>query len=256
MKRLLTLILGVALAACRGAEETTDATGGADIGSSQDDLTVGAAARASCGAAKFDAGLPHYKAAVAGAKHRFAGDSCQGGAMTYEIADNAAHAIASCEAFTTVIQQSPYALQLRSALEHLLTMKSLTGELHVLRQSPQDWSNVEKFIPGTSLWSTFEFGLLQRADRLEFEANGQGTRVHLDETGEDRYLPFTYRVEKVADEKGPRRVVIENDGKSTVYDLIVIPSDESNGWAAPVFNLRAVDDSEKRYTSWEAECDA
>jgi hypothetical protein len=244
------------VAGCAASTPEDEGTSGDEL-----DLTSGAAARQACGNAKFEEALPHYRRSVKSAKARLATDACgedaQGNsAMRSVITNEAARAVFICPAFSDVIRKSDFAEPIRKAIRDMLTLKSLTGELLVLRDSEfANWTNVESFFPGTSMWATEDHGPLFIQDQLNFKANGEGVHVHLGDSGQDVKTPFTYRIEKTGGEQDPRKVIITRDGKTTTYNLDVRRVPASNFETAPVFELRAPNVS-NRYTTSKDECSA
>ena len=242
MARLSLLCLfaaaGAALSTgCATSPDTTD-----------DDAVVGddaevRAAQATCTPEKYNEAFGHYRKAVYGAKDRLRGEICgEEDTFLWSIAGQAAASVMTCAAFKDVIKTSPYAEPLRTVLADSLTLKSLTGELLVLRDSQwANWSGVERLLPGTS-FSTEPQGAMGWHTTIKLGANGAATYVTMEELDAEPWVKFhespaRYRVEKTGAEKDPRRVVIEHDGKTEVFQLRVADTEQGNFSSAPVFQL-------------------
>jgi hypothetical protein len=207
--------------------------------------TVGAAAAEACGD-KFRPAFKRYKAAVEGAKARLADGPCdsEGEDTTQSrIADNATAAVMICPAFKDVIRKSPFAKPIRTVLAASLTLKSLTGELLVLRDSEfANWTGVEALLPGTT-FSTEHHGVVGAHAQITFHGNGRATFSETVSTPElsprTTVTPATYRVEKLGSERDPRRIFVERAGKTERFDLVVFSPNEEDFESAPDFMLRA-----------------
>lgn len=204
-------------------------------------------ASASCGA-KYGQALVHYKKAVKLAKEPYAKGHCGDVDGEGSIEDEAATAVMLCPAFKEVIKNSPWAAPIRDVLADMLTLRSLTGELLVLRNTEfQNWSNVEQFLPGTVMWANGAWGLYWMQDEIRFEANGKAVHVHYGEgPSEKEYVkeettPATYRVEKTGAEKDKRKVTVSWGGKTEKFDLVVQDTEPGDFKSAPVFSLRHSD---------------
>lgn len=211
---------GLLLSACSSSA--------ADESSTADDAlaesTPGAAARAACGD-RFEPALVRYKAAVGAARSRLAArEVCaledEVDATMFGIAREATAAVMICPAFKTVIKDSPYAEPIRTALASSLALRSLTGELLVLRDSHfASWRGVERLLPGTRYTNGEE--------TIELGPDGSATRTSgqwLDHEPwwEQRVTRGTFRVEKTGGEKEPRRIVVELEGAARPFALGVV----------------------------------
>jgi hypothetical protein len=255
-------VIALPLAGCssRDASEEEDGAG---------DPTAQALAAPSCGQAKYDEAFKHYRKATYGAKARLAGNICgdedtAGDGTTYStymsfIEDEAATAIMTCDAFKNVIKTSPYAEPIRKVLADQLVLKSLTGELLVLRNSQfQNWTNVEAYLPGTELYSN-AFGIYWSQEEIQFKANGQAnyvTWVEDKETGLRAVnTPATYRVEKTGSDRDPRRIILKRGNQTETFQLRVRDTEPGNFETAPVFELQH-SDWNKGFSSVRDECSA
>jgi hypothetical protein len=134
----------------------------------------------SCGAAKYNEALAHYKNAVAWSKEReaakFACESEHG--YQWGIADEASAAVMTCAAFRDVVKTSKWAAPVRRVLGDSLTLRSLTGELLVIKDSRwQNWTGVEKWFAtpeGLTFWAQAN-GAYGSTVRVEFGAGGIAT---------------------------------------------------------------------------------
>jgi hypothetical protein len=165
-----------------------------------------------------------------------------------------------CPAFKDVIRNSKWAAPIRDVLADLITLRSLTGELLVLRNSEfQDWSNVERYLPGTLMWAEAAWGSYWMQDELRFLPDGQAVHVHYTEasgqaaaSGEylaEEKTPATYRIEKTGDEKGNRRVTVAWGHNAETFDLVVKDTAPGDFTSAPVFALRHKDPAKSFSTS-------
>jgi hypothetical protein len=240
MKRLSPIffaLLAVACAAPQSAEDETDQT-------TEDALTA-------CGSAKYAEALAHYKNAVQWSKDRERLGVCQSeNGFQWSIADEASRAVMTCGDFRNVIKTSPWAAPVRRVLGNSLTLRSLSGELAVIKDSRwQNWSGVEKFFTtpqGLSFWARAE-GAFGSKVRIDFHANGKATYGHLDEND------YTWKSESVTYTISGRTVKLTRAGKTETFSLAV-----ESGWAyddAPIFTLTSSSSSTKLY-SLVSECDA
>ena len=162
-----------------------------------------------------------------------------------------------CPAFKDVIKTSPWAAPIRGVLADMLTLRSLTGELQVLRNSEfQNWTNVEKYLPGTLMWAEGSWGSYWMQDELRFLSDGKAVHVHYteDSSNADSHVvenktPATYRIEKTGAEKDKRKVTVSWGGKTSSFDLVVNDTDAGDFTSAPVFSLRHADPAKSFSTS-------
>lgn len=199
-------------------------------------------AATSCGASYGEA-FAYYKQAVDDSKDRLRYGVCESeNGFQWGIADNASRAVMTCGEFRNVIRTSPWAAPLREALAPSLTLRSLTGELLVIKDSNwQNWTGVEAFFgQGLSFWARAQ-GAYGSAVRIDFGANGSavwGELTYDEETGEIswRTLPATYTITKSSgQEAGPRVVTVTRDGKTDKFALGV---QNAEAWKdAPIFVL-------------------
>jgi hypothetical protein len=247
---LLTCFAGVGCAA-NGAESA-----------SEDVEATDEAALVSCGAAKYNEALGHYKKAVAWSKERLASGTCEWeNGYLWSIADEASRAVMTCGVFRNTIKTSPWAVPLRTALDETLTLRSLTGDLLVIKDSPwQNWTSTEAFFAkGTTFWAQSN-GAYGYPVSVEFKADGKATWGELvynevtgDITWESRQA--TYTIAKIdGTESGKRRVVVKHAGKTTSFTLGV-----QAGWSyddAPIFTLSPASTDVPKLFSLKSECDA
>lgn len=197
------------------------------------------AALVSCGAAKYNEALAHYKNAVAWSKDRLAVGVCESeNGYQWSIADEASQAVMICGAFRETIKTSPWAAPVREVLKDSLTLSSLTGELLVIKDSQwQNWTGVEAQLEGKKFWAQSN-GAVGSAKQIIFGKNGKATFQWVDVWSDDWQVkkePATYTVEKPNGEKGKRRVIVKHGGLTEAYLLDVEP-----GWTyndAPLFTI-------------------
>jgi len=212
----------------------------------------GQAATASCSAAKYEEAFAHYRKATYGAKARLDGASvCEEEGTAADgtkywlylgaIADEASAAVMICSTFRETIKTSPYAEPLRRVLGDSLTLKSLTGQLLVIRDSQfQNWTGVEALLPGTSLWTHGE-GVGNWHSRIDFKANGEANYYLISPSDSEPWfketnVAATYRVEKTGADKDPRRIVVKHGNVTETLDLgVVNPASEQSWTIAPEF---------------------
>ncbi len=229
---------------------------------SEEDESVGQseAALSTCTSATYNEGLAHYKKAVDYSKARLAQGACGAphGTM-WEIADEASQAVMACGDFRNVIKTSPWAPALREVLAPSLTLRSLTGELLVIRDSQfQNWTGTEAlFARGVTFWARSE-GAYGPPVQVDFYANGSATWRELrDEPSSGDIascqLGAQYTIQKTT-EAAPRTVRITHSGKTDIYKLSV----ENPGAYrdAPVFVLIPQTQGAKKLYSLRSECDA
>jgi hypothetical protein len=244
--RIFAICLMVSLVGC-SVEASSDAD---DEGSAEHD-----AALASCGRARYDAANAHYKNAVAWSKLRKAHGAC--GAehgMQWEIADEASRAVMTCGDFRSIVRTSTWASPLREALASSLTLRSLDGELAVIKNSAwAKWTGYERFFDkGLSFWARAE-GAYGSKVRIDFRAAGKATwnELVMDEATSE----ISFRASTATYVIGANRTVtVKHDGKSSAYVLGV--EDAAEYAAAPVFVLEPKNVTDKKLYSLVGECDA
>lgn len=235
----LALVFALPLAAC--------AVGVEDPGT--DTVDTAEEAVSSCGP-RWGEAFDHYKHAVDASKRRLAYGPCGSeDGMIWGIADEASRAVMTCEAFREVIHTSPWAVPLRQALARSLTLRSLTGELLVIKDSDwQNWTGVEAhFASGLTFWARAE-GAYGPGVQLDFDANGAATwgeHTYDETTGEIgwRTIPATYSITMSSgSEAGPRMVTVTRDGITEHFALGVR---NAEAWRdAPVFVLEPLGSGE------------
>lgn len=248
---LLTLTAGCATSAA-------DEAANEDVDSHEEAL-------ASCGQAKYAEALAHYKNAVAWSKDRLAHGVCESErGYLWDIADEASRAVMTCGAFRETIRTSRWAAPVRTVLAPSLTLRSLTGELAVIKDSPfQHWSGTERFFAkGVTFWAQAQ-GAYGPAVQIDFRANGAATwgYLHYDEASGEiswRTQPATYDIAKIdGREAGKRRVTVTHGGAVETFTLGV-----DAGWQykdAPIFTLApeaTSPASAPKLFSLVSECDA
>ncbi|MDB4934698.1 MAG: hypothetical protein JWP87_1670 [Labilithrix sp.] len=217
-----------------------------------------------CGATKYNEALAHYKNAVAWSKDRNANGVCNSdNGFLWSIADEASRAVMTCGEFRSVIRTSPWAAPLRTALAPSLTLRSLTGELLVIKNSSYaNWTGAEKlFQSGISFWARAE-GAYGSKVRIDFAANGKATWGELvmnDVTGDITWssTSATYSITKAnARESGVRTVTVVHAGKTQKFTLGVENPVEYG--AAPLFTLQptTTTSTTPKLYSLVSECDA
>jgi len=199
-------------------------------------------AATACGA-NYGEAFEYYKRAVDDSKDRLRYGVCQSeNGFMWAIADNASRAVMTCGAFRDVIRTSPWAAPLRQALAPSLTLRSLTGELLVIKDSPwQNWSHVEEFFEqGVSFWARSQ-GAYGYSVKVDFGANGSavwGEQTYDESTGEIswRVVSATYAITKTSSQASGRRLVtVTHDGIVEKFSLGVI---DAEAWKdAPLFVL-------------------
>ncbi len=237
--------------------------GSADESGADQDVDTNEAALVSCGSAKYNEALAHYKNAVAWSKDRLAHGVCGSeNGYLWGIADEASRAVMTCGAFRETIKTSPWAQPVRTVLAPSLTLKSVTGELAVIKDSQyQNWAGVDASFTkgGLSFWARAQ-GAYGYAVKIDFAANGKATWgfLHFDEKSGDitwRTEPATYSIAKPAGEKGKRTVSVVHGGTTETFTLGV-----ESGWQyndAPIFTLvPAAGTTAPQLFSLVSECDA
>jgi hypothetical protein len=222
-------------------------------------------ALSACGAAKYDEAFTHYKNAVEWSKDRERNGVC-GSEHGYQwgIADEASKAVMICGEFRNVIKSSVWAAPVRRVLGDSLTLRSLSGELAVIKDSKwQNWSGVETFFAtpqGLKFWARAE-GAYGSAVRIDFAAGGKATYgyLHYDaQTGDITWKtqPATYTITKNGSAAAKRTVTVVHGGKTEKFTLGV-----EDGWtyqSAPLFTLSPLGTSTTapKLYSLVSECDA
>jgi hypothetical protein len=230
-----------------------------------DDVETDEAAVTACGSDKYAAAMAHYRNAVQWSKERLSHRVCEWehGSLR-EIADEASHAVMTCGNFRETIKSSPWAEPIRTVLAQSLTLRSLTGELLVIKDSQwQNWTGTERFFDQGLIFAARPEGAYGSAVRIEFKANGTATWGYLyydEPTGEFswRTQPATYTITKIdGTEKGKRRVSVTHGGKTESFTLGVDAGYQYKN--APIFTLvpesTAPGNAPKLY-SLVHECDA
>jgi len=248
-----TIALGLfSLSIAAGCSSSVAEDGRGDDSLTGDDAEV--RARSECGAA-FAEAQAEFGQAVEAAGETFALTLCLSPGER-SVQDHAASAVLLCPAFKDVIRTSPAAAGIREVLGSLLTLRSLTGELAVLREADvQDWSNVERYLPGTKMWSVRRSGVDQ--DAIRFEEGGKVSLAHAVETGPLGELDLEivegkYEVERTGSERDRRTVLVTWPDKVEQFDLVVRPTARGDVPGAPVFVLAHPD--EARSYSTHVEC--
>lgn len=231
--------------------------------SADDAAETGESALVACTSAQYNEGLAHYKNAVAWSKDRLAKGVCESEyGYLWGIADEASHAVMACGAFRETIKTSVWAEPVRKVLAPSLTLKSLTGELAVVKDSAwQNWTGVDAHFTrgGLSFWARAE-GAYGSAVKIDFAANGKATWGYLhhdDATGDItwRTQTATFAIAKPNGERGKRTVTVTHGGKKETYTLGV-----ESGWEyrdAPIFTLTpATGSTPTKLFSLVSECDA
>lgn len=252
--------LPFAALACSAA--SADAEGAEAVDSAEEALS-------GCGP-RYAEAFAHYRNAVAWSKDRLRHGACGSEhGLQWSIADEASRAVMTCGHFRSVIRTSPWAAPLREALAPSLSLRSLTGELLVIKDSNwQNWTGTERFFEGgLSFWARAE-GAYGPAVRVDFRADGEATwgeLVYDEATGDIswRSLPATYEIEKSSGrEAGPRLVRVTRAGKTDVFALGV---QDAPAWRdAPLFVLEPLGDgavlgegaTAPKLYSLVSECDA
>jgi hypothetical protein len=241
----------------------TIACGAEPASIASEEVAADEAALSSCGSAKYNEALAHYKNAVAWSKDRLAKGVCESeNGYLWGIADESSLAVMTCGDFRNTIRTSIWAAPLRQVLAPSLTLRSLTGELLVIKDSQwQNWAGTEKFFQsGLTFWARAE-GAYGFAVRIEFRANGDATwgELRYDEaTGDITWgtEPATYTIAKTT-ERAKRTITVKHAAKTNTYVLGV-----ESGWtydAAPLFTLTPAGTNaatQKKLYSLVSECDA
>ncbi|MBX3226114.1 MAG: hypothetical protein KIT84_28930 [Labilithrix sp.] len=210
----------------------------------------------SCSPAAYNAGLVHYKAAVAAAK-RHAIDACmEDNSDLGVIAKEAAAATATCAAFKTVIKLSPWAAPIRKELADNLVLAELTGDLTIKDASgAYTYEGLEAALAkGVTLWGPAP-GVYGNMSKLSLGANGEGKlhTLNIDDDGNATWssTDVTYRVGGAAGDSVPLTVSITG-GISVDYDLKATRS-----FDVPDFELTPIGDAPADdFTAFKSECEA
>jgi hypothetical protein len=219
----------------------------------------------SCGSAKYAEALAYYKNAVQWSKDREASGVCESeNGYQWSIADEASKAVMTCGAFRSVIKSSVWAAPIRRVLGDSLTLRSLTGELAVIKDSQwQSWNGVEQWFgtsQGLRFWARAE-GAYGSAVRVHLKANGEATYSYLYEVPATFDIALkteraTYTIAKTGGSSHKRLVTVKHGRKTESFLLEV-----EHGWtyqSAPLFLLTpqgATTTAPKLY-SLVSECDA
>lgn len=180
-----------------------------------------------CGTAKYNEGLRHYKAAVSAAQSRLREGVCQSeDGFLQTIADDASRAVMTCGAFRDVLRTSPWAAPVRTTLARTLTLRSLTGELLVVRDSDfQNWTGAETFFAKGLTFSARPQGAYGSSVVVEFGPSGRAVwreLVHDAATGDIslRSVSATYVVAPSnSRSSGPRLVTVKRGNKTDKFSL-------------------------------------
>jgi hypothetical protein len=224
------------------------------------------AALSSCTPAAYETALGHYKNAVAWSKDRLEHGICETeNGYLMSIADAASKAVSACGSFRETIKTSPWAAPIRETLGASLTLRSITGELLVIKDSSfQNWNGTEALLArGITFWAN-AVGAYGHPYQVDLRANGDATWgfLHYDEKTGDfswRTVPASYTVTKSEGSATGKRVLhVTHDGVTESFGLAV----EDNSFMtehAPVFTLSPLDGAQptnvKMY-SMLSECDA
>lgn len=232
----LVATVSCTLLACSAAPPDADDGSEGAVEQTEEALTA-------CGAAKYNQALVHYKNAVAWSKDRNANGACNSeNGLQWSIADEASRAVMTCGQFRSIIKTSPWAAPLRTALAPSLTLRSLSGELAVIKDSDwQNWTGVDRFFTsgGLSFWARAE-GAYGSAVRIDFKANGKANWGELYEKTPIeiawRNIPATYTITKSGNrESGGRILTVTRAGKTDTFSLGVENPLQYN--QAPIFVL-------------------
>lgn len=222
------------------------------------------AAVVSCGAAKYNEALAHYKNAVAYAKDRLEHGVCESdNGYQWEIADEASRAVMTCGAFHETIKSSPWAAPIRDVLADSLTLSSLTGELLVIKDSQfQNWNGVEKQLAkGMQFWAQSN-GAVGSRSQLVLRANGKGTFQYVDTDSQDwtqKKEAASWSIDAPADPKAKRHITVKHGGLTEVFTLSVEAGSAYDD--APIFTLTPAHEGNKvnsatKMYSLVGECEA
>lgn len=218
-----------------------------------------------CSAAKYNEALGYYKNAVQWSKDREAAGVCESeNGYQWQIADEASKAVMTCGAFRNTIKTSVWAAPIRRVLGDSLTLRSLTGELAVIKDSQwQNWTGVEQWFNTTSglrFWARAE-GAYGSAVRVHLQANGKATYSYLYEVPGTFDITLeteqaTYTIARTGTSSQKRTVTIKHGTKTEKFLLEV-----ENGWtynSAPLFRLtpQGTTTTAPKLYSLVSECDA
>jgi hypothetical protein len=241
------------------AAPTEDSAGQDESVESTEDALV------SCGAAKYNEALGYYKNAVQWSKDREASGVCESeNGYQWAIADEASKAVMTCGAFRNTIKTSIWAAPIRRVLGDSLTLRSLTGELAVIKNSQwQNWTGVEQWFTttqGLRFWARAE-GAYGSAVRVHLQANGKATYSYLYEEPSTfditlKSEPATYTITKSGTSSQKRIVTVKHGTKTEKFLLEV-----EDGWtyqSAPLFRLtpQGTTTTAPKLYSLVSECDA
>ncbi len=256
---VLSLSLAFGALALGGCSTAPEGVSDEEVGNSEDAII-------SCGAAKYNEALAHYKKSVANAKDRLEHGVCEtDSGYLWTIADEASRAVMICGAFRETIKTSPWAAPIRTTLASSLTLRSLTGELLVIKDSQwQNWKGTEDlFAKGASFWAQSNGAYGSRV-RIDFAANGKATfeYLHLDDKtyeAEWKSEPATYTITRTGSDASKRKITVKHGNASQTFLLAVEAGWEYND--APVFTLSpesttSAEDSAPKLYSLVSECDA
>jgi hypothetical protein len=232
---------------------------------SDDESGTTDAALSSCSADQYDAALVHYKNAVAWSKDRIEHGVCEtenGYLMT--IADEASKAVTTCGGFRDTIRTSPWAAPLRQALGASLTLRSLTGELLVIKDSQfQNWNGTETLLSrGVTFWAEGE-GAYGPPYQIDLRANGDATWGFLDLDDKTQNIswktvPAHYTLTKADGTVTGKRILHVTHGDVTESFTLGV-EDGAGIYQAPIFTLSpasGTQPTQKKLLSIVAECDA
>lgn len=248
--RILPLV--VAFAAC--GPDLAEVVDGDDVSPNQGALST-------CSKASYAEALTHYQTAVTWSKERLALGVCESrNGFQWEIANEASRAVMTCADFRATIRTSVWAAPLRKVLGPSLTLRSLTGELLVIKPgSFENWTGVDAFFPkGLSFWARAQ-GAYGPAVRIDFAANGQATWGELvfnQTTGDITWssMKATYSMTS-SKASAPRVVSVTHAGKTVQFALTV--QSQAGYRDAPVFVLVPVrSGAAPELLSLVRECDA
>jgi hypothetical protein len=241
--------------------------GGVDVAGVEADAPAEhAAALSACGSGAYQEALGFYRAAVAASKERLAKGVCQSETgFLWSIANDASRAVMTCGEFRSVIRTSPWAAPLRTALGPSLTLRSLTGELLVVKDSQfANWTGVERFFAegGLTFWARAQGAYGPRVV-IDFRRNGTATWKEL--VYDERTLEISLRESSASftvaransRTAGPVMVSITHDGKTERFSLGV--RNAMSYRDAPLFVLSpgvVTEEGTPELFSLVSECDA
>jgi hypothetical protein len=257
----LSITFTLFTAACAAPSEGSEAQGVND----EETVETTEEALISCGAAKYNEALGYYKNAVQWSKDREASGVCESeNGYQWQIADEASKAVMTCGAFRNTIKTSVWAAPIRRVLGDSLTLRSLTGELAVIKDSQwQNWTGVDQWFnttTGLRFWARAE-GAYGSAVRVHFKANGQATYSYLYEVPGTFDIALkteaaTYTITRTGTASQKRKVTVKHGTKTETFLLEV-----EDGWtykSAPQFRLtpQGTATTAPKLYSLVSECDA